>query len=266
MNAAAKLQPQSIWDKGHYERVGSKLVIVAEQLCETSDLKGGSLVLDVAAGHGNAALAAARRECEVSAVDNVESLLSLGNQRAAIEGLPINFKQSDMHNLPFEQNSFDFVLSTFGVQFASDPLKAGSELMRVCRPGGKIALANWSATGFTEQYNAILAPWMPKQPSTIKSPFIWGTEQGVREYLGNGIESLHIYQREFRYRFAGVNDWFECFKTTYGPVKSLYESLSSSDRAELTAKVNEVVNRFNCAKDNSLVLPINYIEAVIVKS
>lgn len=262
MTELVKQPPQTIWGKGQYQRIGSKLVIVAEQLCENINLKAGTKVLDVATGHGNAALAAARRECIVSGVDNVGELMTLGRQRASSEGLTVDYQSGDMQNLPFEAQTFDFVLSTFGAQFATDPVAAAKELKRVCRSGGKIGLTCWSPSGFTSKYNEVLARWMPKPPPSSVSPFIWGTAEGVERYLGDGINDLSLNKRTFTYRFAKVADWFDCFKSTYGPIMALAESLTADERHEMTIDVNAVVQQFNRSGDDSLMLPVDYLEVI----
>src|SRR6478735_9074730 len=145
---AIKTRQQAAWSSGNYAIVGSTLQIVGEELCEALDLKAGSKVLDVAAGNGMASLAAARRWCDVTSTDYVPALLDQRRARAAAEGAKIEFREADAENLPFADNSFDVVLSTFGVMFAPNQDRAAAELLRVCKPKGKIGLANWTPDGF----------------------------------------------------------------------------------------------------------------------
>ena len=146
--AAVKSRQQAAWATGNYAVVGTTLQIVGEDLCEALDLRSGARVLDVAAGNGNATLAAARRWCEVTSPDYVGSLLEAGRARAAAEGHSIKFQEADAEKLPFADASFDVVLSTFGVMFTPDQDKAAAEMARVCKSGGKIGLANWTPESF----------------------------------------------------------------------------------------------------------------------
>jgi len=258
------IQPQkTVWAKGQYSKIGSKLVYVSEQLCESIDVVAGAQVLDVASGHCNTALAAARRECIVTAVDNTEELLQQGQKRSESEGLYLNIVQGDAQNMAFEDGSYDYVLSTFGVQFTQDPQAAADELTRVCREGGKIGLTNWTPTGFAEELNKVLAEYMPA--SNFPSPYLWGTEKGLTEYFSASTKSMAIKNCTFKYRFPTVSDWFETFSTTYGPIMALYESLPESSRQDLATSVNKVVKEFNISSDSSLILPVNYVEVILTR-
>jgi SAM-dependent methyltransferase len=145
---ALKARQHGAWSSGDYAIVGTTLQIVGEELCEALDLRSGRKVLDVAAGNGNATLAAARRWCDVVSTDYVPSLLERGRIRAAAEGLSVEFREADAEALPFADASFDAVVSTFGVMFTPNQDKAAAELLRVCKSGGKIGMANWTPEGF----------------------------------------------------------------------------------------------------------------------
>src|SRR3954462_7219923 len=198
--AALKTRQQAAWSSGDYAIVGSTLQIVGEDLCEAMDLKAGSKVLDVAAGNGMASLAAARRWCEVTSTDYVPALLERGRARAAAEGMSIEFREADAENLPFDNNSFDVVLSTFGVMFTPNQDKAAAELLRVCKPGGKIGLANWTPAGFIGQGFKTLGKDLPP-PAGVKSPALWGTRARLDEIFGESASGLIAEPRLFIFRY-----------------------------------------------------------------
>jgi len=249
----------TVWDQGDYSQVGSKLLFVAEQLCESADLRAGSRVLDVATGHGNAALAAARRDCAVVGVDTAPSLLDRARLRAEAEGVRVAFQEGDAQRMPFEDASFDAVLSTFGVQFAPDPEAAAGELLRVCRSGGIIALANWSPGEFARAFGAAIAGYVQ---GPAKSPFLWGTENRIRELLGAGLASVSFTTRTFVYRLRTPEAYVELFRNTYGPMISAFATLTEAKREELVAALTGAVRSFNRSGDGTLVLPIEYQEMV----
>src|SRR4051812_25439092 len=179
---AIKARQQATWSAGDYAVIGTTLQITGESLCETVDVSAGQRVLDVAAGNGNASLAAARRGCEVTATDYVGALLEGAAARAASEGLRIYCREADAEALPFEDASFDVVLSTFGVMFTPNQEQAAAEMQRVCRPGGRIGLANWTPTGFVGQMLKMVSRYMPA-PAGIHSPLEWGTEARLAALL-----------------------------------------------------------------------------------
>src|SRR5262252_3858397 len=197
--AALKTRQQAAWSSGDYAVVGTTLQIVGETLCEALDLRSGARVLDVAAGNGNATLAAARRWCDVTSTDYVTSLLESGRLRAQAEGHTIQFQEADAENLPFPDASFDVVMSTFGVMFAPDQDKAASELARVCKPGGKIGLANWTPESFIGQLFKTIGKYIPPAPG-VKSPALWGTTARLEELFGKTAKEIRATSREFIFR------------------------------------------------------------------
>lgn len=251
------------WSRGNYVKAGTKLVMVSEQLCETIDLHAGKRVLDVATGHGNTALAAARRECEVTAIDTVNSLMDVGRARAEAEGLNIKFMEGDAEHISFSDESFDYVLSTFGVQFLQNQAKAARELVRVCKPGGRIGLVNWTATGFLSDFNEALAPYVPHPD--IASPYLWGERGVLDEFFGDITRKLRIIPRSFIYRFPAPKAILECFRATYGPYILALESQPKNLRNELNEKLTDVIRRYNQSDDNTLILPVNYVEVIAIK-
>ena len=180
---ALKARQQGAWSSGDYAIVGATLQIVGEDLCEALDLRSGQKVLDVAAGNGNVTLAAARRWCDVVSTDYVPALLERGRARAQAEGWRIEFKEADAESLPFADGAFDAVVSTFGVMFTPNQDKAAAELLRVCRPGGKIGLANWTPEGFIGQVFKAIGKQMPP-PAGVKSPALWGAQPRINEMFG----------------------------------------------------------------------------------
>ena len=198
--SALKTRQHGAWSSGDYAVVGTTLQIVGEELCEALDLRAGQKVLDVAAGNGNATLAAARRWCEVVSTDYVPSLLERGRARAAAEGLSVEFKEADAEALDFADATFDTVLSTFGVMFTPDQDRAAAELLRVCKSGGKIGLANWTPEGFIGQLFKTLGKYLPP-PAGAKSPALWGTQARITEMFGASAASIKAERRHFMFRY-----------------------------------------------------------------
>src|SRR4030095_3673392 len=204
--AAVKSRQQAAWSTGNYAVVGTTLQIVGENLCEALDLHSGEYVLDVAAGNGNATLAAARRWCDVISTDYVPALLVRGRMRANAEGLPVDFEQADAENLPYSNGAFDVVLSTFGVMFTPDQEKAAAELARVCRPGGRIGLANWTPESFIGQLFKTIGKYAPPPPG-VKSPARWGTRAGLEELFGKTAQEIRTTSREGVFRYRSPQHW-----------------------------------------------------------
>src|SRR5881396_1462296 len=193
---AVKQRQQQTWASGDFAVVAARIVLVAEQLCDTADLHAGWRVLDVATGSGNAAIAAARLACTAVGVDYVPALLERGRERAAAEGLEVELVEGDAEALPFADASFDAVTSVFGSMFAPDHARTAAELLRVCRPGGTIALASWTPEGFIGELFRTVGAHVPP-PAGVASPLLWGTEAHLRELLGAGIASLEVAERTF---------------------------------------------------------------------
>jgi ubiquinone/menaquinone biosynthesis C-methylase UbiE len=259
-----KGQQQRAWGAGDYAKIGQKLVIVSELLCETIDIRGGNRVLDVATGNGNAALAAARRNCDVTGLDFSETLLEQARQRADAEHLVVDFQEGDAENLPFPDGSFDVVLSSFGVAFTPDHQKSSSEMLRVCRPGGKIGLANWALSEFTQAFDGAMAAYRP--PSDLPSPWLWGDADHLNKLFGDAVSSLEIMPRKFTYRYRAPEDYFDEFQTYYGPIMLFYNSLDKDAQEKVKQGLVDATHQFNVADDGTLVLPLDYVETVAVKA
>lgn len=252
---------RELWKSGDYSFVSSRLMITAEDLCETADVRGGQRALDVASGDGNTALAAARRDVQVTAVDIVPELVARAEHRALSEGLDITVAVGNAEALDFDDNSFDLVMSSFGVPFAVDQRAAASELMRVCRPEGRIALANWSPLGFLSELPAVQAKAAPPPPG-VPSPMNWGTEDGLRDLFGSS-PAITIYPRTFRYRFATVERYLDAFLPAYAPFVRLAERIGQSAFRAFAQDYAELVAKWNEARDGSLVLPMAYVVAIV---
>jgi len=260
--AAVKAKQQAAWSAGDYAVVGTTLQIVGESLCEALDLRPGVRVLDVAAGNGNATLAAARRWTDVTSTDYVPALLERGRARASAEGLPVQFEQADAENLPYGDANFDVVLSTFGVMFTPDQEKAASEMARVCKPGGKIGLANWTPASFIGQLFKQMGQYLPP-PAGVKSPALWGTEERLRELFGNRLDAIAIERKHFVFRYRSPAHWLEVFRTFYGPMQKAFGALDSTKQEALAADLIALAGRFNRATDGSLAAPGEYLEVVL---
>jgi ubiquinone/menaquinone biosynthesis C-methylase UbiE len=262
--ATIKHRQQGAWSSGDYAVVGTTLQIVGEQLCEALDLRAGCKVLDVAAGNGNATLAAARRWCEVTSTDYVPALLERGRERAAAERLQINFRQADAEALPFSDESFDVVVSTFGVMFTPDQDKAAAELLRVCRSGGKIGMANWTPQGFIGQLFKTLAKYLPP-PAGVKSPALWGTRTRLDEMFGAQASEIVSEPRMFVFRYKSPEHWLDVFRTYYGPLYKAFGTLEGERQKALAADLIALADAFNRATDGTMAVHGEYLEVIIAK-
>jgi ubiquinone/menaquinone biosynthesis C-methylase UbiE len=261
---ALKTKQHAAWSSGNYAIVGSTLQIVGEGLCETLDLRAGSKVLDVAAGNGMASLAAARRWCEVISTDYVPDLLERGKARAAAEGWNIKFMEADAEDLPFEGDQFDVVLSTFGVMFTPNQDQAAAELLRVCKPKGKIGLANWTPDGFIGQVFKTLGKYLPP-PAGAKSPALWGTRARLTEMFDAEARSIKAESRLFKFRYRSPEHFLDVFKTYYGPVLKAFAALEPAKQEELHNDLHALIVRMNRSGDGTMVVPSEYLEVVITK-
>lgn len=262
--AALKSRQQVAWASGDYSVIGARLQIVGESLCEALDLRSGEKVLDIAAGNGNATLAAARRWAEVTSTDYVPELLERGRERAMANGLAVDFQQADAEALPFKDASFDVVVSTFGVMFTPDQDKAAKEMLRVCRPGGRIGMANWTPESFIGQVFKTIGKHIPPMPG-VRSPALWGTKARLEEMFG-GQASVEATSRMYNFRYRSPAHWLEVFRTWYGPVHKAFEALPQPGKAALEEDFLALIDRFNRAEDGTMVVPAEYLEVVIRKN
>jgi ubiquinone/menaquinone biosynthesis C-methylase UbiE len=269
MNGPSELSPlktrqQATWGAGDYATIGITLQIVGETLCEALDLRAGQLVLDVAAGNGNTSMAAARRWCLVTATDYVPALLNRAKERSVAERLPMEFEFADAEALPFADASFDVVTSTFGAMFTPDHERPAREMLRVCRSGGKIGLANWTPDGFIGELFRTIGRFIPP-PAGMKSPALWGTDQHIAELFGRDAYAIGTQVIPFMFRYLSDDHWIEVFRTYYGPVLKTFEALDADKQAALTRDLKALIARFNVASDGTMVVPSDYLQAVIIK-
>ena len=262
--AAIKQRQQATWASGDYHMIGTQILLVSELLIETLDVHSTERVLDVATGSGNAALAAGRRGCPVVGVDYVPALLERARQRAEAEGVAAEFVEGDAEALPFDDASFDVVSSVFGVMFAPDQEKTANELARVTRPGGRIGLVSHTPEGFIGQLFKTNARHVPP-PAGLRPPVEWGTEERLRELFGDAIDDIRVEKRHLVFRYESPAAYVEYWRRYYGPTLKSFEAVGAEGRAALEADLLELIGRFNRAQDGTMVVPSEYLEAVIVR-
>ncbi len=261
---AVKTRQRAAWSSGDYAVVGTTLQIVGESLCEALDLHSGERVLDVAAGNGNASLAAARRGCEVTSTDYVPALLERGRERAAAERLDIEFREADAEALPFDNGSFDAIVSTFGAMFAPDAARVAAEMLRVCRPGGRIGMANWTPQGFIGQLFKTVGRHVPP-PAGVTSPALWGTRERIDELFRADAVRIEAASRHFVFRYRSPEHMLQIFRTYYGPVLKAFDALDDAGQTTLLNDLLDLMGGFNRAQDGTLVVPSEYLEIVVTR-
>lgn len=260
--AVIRTRQQATWASGDFGRIGVRLQIVGESLCEAADVKAGELVLDVAAGNGNASLAAARRFAEVTSTDYVPDLLEQGKLRAEADRLSMTFQVADAERLPFADGSFDVALSTFGVMFAPDQERAASELLRVVRPGGRIGLANWTPEGFVGRLFKVVGSFVPP-PAGLRSPSAWGSEPRIVELFGPAARNIRTERKICAFRYASADHWVDFFRAYYGPTHKAFAALDEAGQIALRQALTALAGEWNRGGAGSLVVPAEYLEVVI---
>jgi ubiquinone/menaquinone biosynthesis C-methylase UbiE len=262
--AAVKTRQQAAWSTGNYAVVGTTLQIVGENLAEAADVRAGERVLDVAAGNGNASLAAARHFADVTSTDYVPALLEQGRRRAEADRLPITFQVADAEALPFPDASFDVVLSTFGVMFAPNQERAASELLRVAKPGGRISLANWTPEGFIGDLFQVMKGFAPPPPG-LRSPMEWGRETRLVELFGPQATDIRTQRKTYTFRYRSAEHWIEVFRTYYGPTHKAFAALDAEGQQALHAALLELLGRWRRGNGAGLLVPGEYLEVVVTK-
>jgi ubiquinone/menaquinone biosynthesis C-methylase UbiE len=257
---AIKQRQQATWASGDFAVIGTTLQIVGESLAEAADVRAGERVLDVAAGNGNATLAAARRFADVTSTDYVPRLLDKGRERARAEDLSVRFQVADAEALPFDDGSFDVVLSTFGVMFAPDQRRAAREMLRVLRPGGRVGLANWTPQGFIGRLFKVIGAHVPP-PAGLKSPALWGTESHLAELFDGS--KIRCERRFFNFRYRSAAHWVQIFRDFYGPTHKAFAVLDEQGQQALEDDITTLLQQMNTAGAASLVVPAEYLEVVV---
>ena len=261
---AIKKRQQAAWASGDYAVVGTTLQIVGECLAEAIDVRAGECVLDVAAGNGNATLAAARRFAQVTSTDYVPHLLDKGRERARAEGLHVHFETADVENLPFANASFDIVLSTFGAMFAPNHEQTAREMMRVLRPGGRLGMANWTPDSFIGRLFKIIGKHVPP-PAGAKSPALWGSEAHLGELFGTSAANIRCERRHFKFRYRSAAHFIDVFREFYGPTHKAFAALDAQGALGLERDITALLDEMNIAGAASLVVPSEYLEIVITQ-
>ena len=262
---AIKAKQNAAWASGDYARIGTTLQIVGETLAVAMDLKPGARVLDVAAGNGNATLAFARRWCSVTSTDYVDALLARGRMRAEAEALDVEFRVADAEKLPFAEDAFDAVVSTFGVMFAPDQQSAARELVRTCRSGGKIGMANWTPESFIGQVFKTLGRHLAP-PAGVKSPALWGTRSWIGETFGSHAANIAVTDQTFMFRYASPDHFLDVFRTYYGPVHRAFLALPPAGQTALEADLRGTIAQFNTATDGTMRVPSVYAEVIVTRA
>ena len=262
---AVKSRQQATWASVDFGQIGVRLQIVGESICEAVDLQAGEKVLDVAAGNGNASLAAARRFAHVTATDYVPALLEQGRQRAGADHLPISFEVADAEALPYDDGAFDVALSTFGVMFAPDQERASAELLRVVKPGGRIGLASWTPEGFIGRLFEVVGSFVPP-PAGLRSPMTWGTETRLVELFGPGASDIRTERKQCMFRYTSAEHWVDFFRAYYGPMHRAFAALDAPRQSAFHAALLALAQEWNRSEWGTLVVPGEYLEVVITTS
>ena len=262
--AAIKSRQQATWASGDFALIGTTLQIVGESLAEAADVRAGERVLDVAAGNGNATLAAAHRFADVTSTDYVPALLDKGRERARAEGLDVRFQVADAEALPFDDGSFDVVLSTFGVMFTPEHDRAAREMLRVLRDGGRIGMANWTPEGFIGRLFKVIGSYVPPVAG-LKSPSLWGTEPHLVELFGTKAAKIRCERRNFNFRYRSAAHWLQVFRDYYGPTHKAFAALDAATGERLANDITALLEEMNIAGKSSLVVPGEYLEVVVTK-
>jgi ubiquinone/menaquinone biosynthesis C-methylase UbiE len=262
--AAIKVRQQATWASGDFAVIGVTIQMVGESLVEAVNLQAGERVLDVAAGNGNATLAAARHFADVTSTDYVPALLDKGRARAQAEGLAVQFQVADVEALPFDDRSFDVVLSTYGVMFAPDHQQSSREMLRVLRSGGRIGMANWTPEGFIGRLFKLIGAHVAP-PAGVKSPALWGTEPHLVELFGAQAADIQCERRIFNFRYKSAAHWLQIFRDFYGPMHKAFASLQGAAQQALERDIIKLLQEMNTAGAKSLVVPAEYLEVVVTK-
>lgn len=255
----------SPWQSGDFHVIAAEHVIVGEYLCDDCDLGAGNTVLDLACGSGNTALAAARRRNRVTGLDLAEGLIARAKGRAEVEGFDIQFVVGTVEDLPFPDESFDYVLSTFGVMFAPDQQRTANEIVRVCKPGGRIGLANWTLESLPGALFRMTGQYAPAPPPGPHPPIEWGTVPGLLRLFGDRVTRMRLIDREVRQRAVSMDEWIAMYRNYHGPFQLLYNALDAEKRDAFERELRETAMRYNRAADGTISIALTYVNVIMEK-
>lgn len=253
-----KSKQQVTWSSGDYSKIAWVTNPLADILCDAVDLIPGSRVLDVATGTGHVALAAARRFCDVTAVDYVPALLEHGRRRAAAENLSVDFREGDAEALEFADGSFDYVLSTIGAMFAPNQPKTASELARACKPGGTIGMINWRPEGFLGELFRTIGKFVPPPPE-LKPAALWGNPDHVRSLFGDAVSSIEFTEGSIPFRWLSADHYVDFFLEHYGPTLKAFESLPEDQRQAFRDGVTNSGTSFGRTVGDALIFDAEFL-------
>lgn len=256
---------QQVWSLGDYGKVGSLLSSMGESLVHELDIHAGEKVLDIAAGNGNASLPAARRFADVLATDYVPELLAAAQRRADTDGVVLRTQLADAQALPFDDGEFDVVMSTIGAMFAPDQETVAREMLRVCRSGGRLGMANWTPDSAVGDIFRTVGKRVPPPPG-VRPAVAWGSEETVTELLGPGCRELRCTRRTCAWRFPSAAHCLAYFQDWYGPVVAAFATVGTDGRDVFEAELRDVFERHNLATDGTLAMEVAYLEVVGVRS
>ncbi|MEX0721546.1 MAG: class I SAM-dependent methyltransferase [Balneolaceae bacterium] len=255
-----KTQKQT-WSKGDFNEISRQNVVMAESLCQEVDPYPGQKILDIACGSGTAALVASRRYCEVTGIDYVPELIDRARNRAKASGLKADFQIADAQNLPFQNDSFDAVISVYGAQFAPDQEKTASEMLRVCRPGGKIGLASPMPEGWSGDFFATHGKYIPP-PAEIKPPLRWGTDKGLSQLLNENTRSIKSEMKTALQYYLSTDHAVEIFSTWFGPTIRVLEKIDDGERESFLKDLKKVFKRYNLSTNGTAIIENTYLQSI----
>jgi SAM-dependent methyltransferase len=257
--AKLKSGMKAAWMAGDFGQIANYISGEAEKFVARLDLKPGTQLLDVACGTGNSAIPAAKAGAKVTGVDIATNLLEQGKRRAAAEHLEIRFEEGDAEELPYPDRSFDVVLSMFGAMFAPQPERVAAEFLRVCKPGGLIAMANWTPQSFAAKTTQVTAKMVPPPPG-VPPPILWGDEATVRQRLGQGCADLKCTRCKVMLTFPfPPKETVEFFRQYFGPTRMAFSKLDTAGQATLATQLESLWVEHNTASDGTTAVESEYL-------
>jgi 2-polyprenyl-3-methyl-5-hydroxy-6-metoxy-1,4-benzoquinol methylase len=263
---ALKTKLKATWISGDFAKIAESFTGGAAEFVQRLNLKPGTRVLDVACGSGNQSIPAARTGAIVTGVDIAPNLIEQAGKWAAKENLEIRFDEGDAENLPYADAEFDVVMTMFGAMFAPRPERVSAELIRVCRPGGVIAMANWTPTGFVGQMFKTTGKHVAP-PANMPSPLLWGDETTVRERLSDGVSEINFEPRLISFAFPfGAAETVEFWREFYGPTHKAFAALDAEGQAALRRDLETLWSQNNLADDSTTRVEAEYMEVIAIRN